>query len=558
MTSKKSSLFSAEIFSNIRGDIYGGVTVAVVALPLALAFGTASGLGPISGLYSAIALGFFAALFGGTKCQISGPTGPITVMMAATVMQYQHDPAMVFTVVMMAGLFQILFGAIKIGRYITYIPYPVISGFMSGIGLIIIILQLGVLAGHEPPNQVMAILPKLPEFWTHPIWPAVAVGLAALGTMIFMPKSWRDILPPPLAALALATLLSFFVIPGAPVLGEVPSGLPALHLPKFTLDALPNMLGSALVIALLGTIDSILTSLVADTFTHSQHNSDRELIGQGIGNIAAGMIGGIAGSGATMRTVTNIRAGGRTPLSGMIHALLLLAFLVGLGFMISDIPRAALAGVLIKIGWDIIDWRFLRQLKMAGMQGVEHHPVIIMVIVAGLTVFVDLIMAVFLGVLMQSLITADILAKHQIADVDFSSSGTLKGRKQKLKAKERKLLEQAGGRLLLLRFSGPLSFGTARDLAARLHLVSRFDSIVIDFRDCKMMDVSIMMTISDMIMELTQDKKTLFLCGTENDIYKRLKKYGILSSVPEERIFTTRLEALQAALDQLEEAERKQ
>lgn len=552
MTSKITSVFPSGLFSNLRGDLYGGITVAVVALPLALAFGVASGLGPVSGLYSAIALGFFAALFGGTKCQISGPTGPITVIMAAIVVQYQHDPALVFTVVMLAGLFQILFGVIKLGRYITYIPYPVISGFMSGIGLIIIILQLGVLSGHEPPNQVMAILPKLPEFWMHPLLPALTVGMAALGTMIFMPKTWRNILPPPLAALALATLLSLFVIPGAPVLGEVPKGLPELHLPKFSFDLLPNMLGSALMIALLGTIDSILTSLVADTFTHTQHHSDRELIGQGIGNIAAGLIGGIAGSGATMRTVTNIRAGGRTPLSGMVHALLLLAFLMGLGFVIADIPKAALAGVLIKIGWDIIDWRFLRHLKMAGIRGIEPHPVIIMLAVAGLTVFVDLILAVFIGVLMQSLITADRLAKHQLEEVDFASTGTLKGRKRKLRAEENKLLKQAGDRILLLRFAGPLSFGTARDLAARLNLVSRFDGIVIDFSDCKMMDVSIMMTISDMISELTREGKTLFLCGTENDIYARLEKYGILSPVPESRIFKTRSEALKAAIAALE------
>lgn len=552
MTSKITSVFPSGLFSNLRGDLYGGITVAVVALPLALAFGVASGLGPVSGLYSAIALGFFAALFGGTKCQISGPTGPITVIMAAVVVQYQHDPALVFTVVMLAGLFQILFGVIKLGRYITYIPYPVISGFMSGIGLIIIILQLGVLSGHEPPNQVMAILPKLPEFWRHPVLPALAVGFAALGTMIFMPKAWRNILPPPLAALMLATLLSLFVIPGAPVLGEVPKGLPELHLPKFSFDLLPNMLGSALMIALLGTIDSILTSLVADTFTHTRHDSDRELVGQGIGNIAAGLIGGIAGSGATMRTVTNIRAGGRTPLSGIIHALLLLAFLAGLGFAIADIPKAALAGVLIKIGWDIIDWRFLRHLKMAGMRGVEPHPVLIMLVVAGLTVFVDLILAVFIGVLMQSLITADRLAKHQLDEVDFASTGTLKGRKQKLKAEERKLLKRAGDRILLLRFAGPLSFGTARDLAARLNLVSRFDGIVIDFSDCKMMDVSIMMTISDMISELTREGKTLFLCGTENEIYARLEKYGILSPVPKNRIFKTRIEALQAGVASLE------
>lgn len=353
-------------FDNIRGDIYGGLTAAVVALPLALAFGVASGAGPIAGLYGAIFVGLFAALFGGTPAQVSGPTGPMTVVMAGVVTQFGHAPAMAFTVVMLAGLLQILFGVLKLGRYINLMPFPVISGFMSGIGVIIIILQLGPLVGHASPGGgILIALADVPRAYASPVVAAAAVGALALFIVFVWPSRLGRIVPSPLVALVIGTLVAVFVLPGAPVLGEIPTGLPRPILPLFDLASVPLMLRAALILAVLGTIDSLLTSLVADNVTQTHHDSDRELIGQGIGNAVAGLFGAIPGAGATMRTVVNVRAGGRTPISGALHALVLLAMVLGLGGFAERIPHAVLAGILIKVGLDIIDWGYLQRIRRA-------------------------------------------------------------------------------------------------------------------------------------------------------------------------------------------------
>ncbi len=277
--------------ANLKGDIYGGITAAVVALPLALAFGVASGAGAIAGLYGAILVGFFAALCGGTPSQVSGPTGPMTVVMTGVIMQYAGQPAEAFTIVMMGGLLQIAFGWLKLGRYVTFVPFSVISGFMSGIGCIIIVLQILPLFGFTGPSGgVLGALSKMPQVVGHPIVDAVVVGLAALAIMLFMPGKLRRLLPPPLAALIVGTLLATFVFTGAPVIGEIPRGLPHLQIPSIEFDRFPGMAQAALILAVLGSIDSLLTSLIADNVTRTQHKSNRELVGQGIGNLVAGLL----------------------------------------------------------------------------------------------------------------------------------------------------------------------------------------------------------------------------------------------------------------------------
>lgn len=536
-------------FSNFRGDLSGGLTAAVVALPLALAFGVASGAGPIAGLYGAIAVGFFAALFGGTPSQVSGPTGPMTVVMTAILAQYQHDPALAFTVVSMGGAFQVLFGIFGFGRYIIYMPYPVISGFMSGIGIIIMSLQVGPLLGHGNDGHVIHALTALPGQIFAPVWPALVLGLAAFFFMIFWPKKLRRIVPPPLAALTAGTLLGILVLSGAPVLGDVPQGFPVPHIPAFTMKALPGMMSAAIMLALLGSVDSLLTSLVADNFTRTQHKSDRELIGQGIGNFVSGLIGGLPGAGATMRTVVNIRAGGRTGLSGAVHALALLACMMGLGFLVEDIPKAVLAGILLKIGWDIIDWGFLKRLWRAGfLKGADRQAEIVMLTVMVLTVFVDLIMAVAIGVIIQSLMTARQLATHQIEDVHFVAAGGKSGVRHRLSAEEEIILEQAGGKLLLLRFTGPLSFGTARDLTTRMQTAySGYSRVVIDLTDTRMMDISIMMALADMIDMLVAQKCRIFVSGTGNAVYEAMKGHDVFAKVPSAQHYAQRLDALKAA-----------
>jgi SulP family sulfate permease len=436
---------------NLRGDIYGGVTAAVVALPLALAFGVASGAGPVAGMYGAVFVGLFAALFGGTPAQVSGPTGPMTVVMAGVLTRYAHEPAMAFTVVVMAGLLQIGFGLMRLGRYINLMPYPVLSGFMSGIGCIIIILELAPLAGHENPGGgPLAALVGAPSAFAAANGDALVIGLVALAIGFAWPARANRIIPAPLLALGVGVALAAYLLTNAPVLGEIPTGFPVPRLPTFDLVALPGMVQSALVLAFLGSIDSLLTSLVADNVTQTRHESDRELIGQGIGNAIAGLMGAIPGAGATMRTVVNVRAGGRTPISGALHALLLLGVLLGLGRYAKSIPHAALAGILLKVGYDIIDWTYLRQAHRAPRAGV-----VFMLVVLVLTVFVDLITAVAVGVVMASL-----LFVKRMADLQIESVREIVEPSDAVAFTEREtgLLARCRGRARYVHLGGPLRF----------------------------------------------------------------------------------------------------
>ncbi|NNJ84803.1 MAG: SulP family inorganic anion transporter, partial [Gammaproteobacteria bacterium] len=409
-------------FNNLRGDIYGGLTAAVVALPLALAFGVSSGAGPVAGLYGAIFVGLFAAIFGGTPSQISGPTGPMTVVMAAVFTQYTalypNDPmagaTLAFTVVMMGGAFQIVFGFLGIGRYISLVPAPVISGFMSGIGVIIILLQIGPLLGYAAEAGPLASMRSLPEIVANPVADAAILGLMTLVVVYSLPKRINRLLPAPLVALIFGTvaLLVFFDDGPATTIGNIPTGMPTMMLPTLEPALLVDMVKSALVLAVLGSIDSLLTSLVADNLTRTHHDSDRELVGQGIGNLVAGFLGGLPGAGATMRTVVNVRAGGQTPIAGALHAVVLLGIVLGAGVFASDIPHAVLAGILIKVGTDIIDWDYLKRLHHAPKAGV-----VMMFTVLFITVFVDLITAVAIGVIMASLVFMKRMTDLQLANI---------------------------------------------------------------------------------------------------------------------------------------------
>ena len=480
-------------FKNVRGDIYGGLTAAVVALPLALAFGVASGAGPIAGLYGAIFVGLFAALFGGTPAQVSGPTGPMTVVMAAIFVEYAGQPALAFTVVAMGGALQILFGYLRLGRYVTYVPFSVISGFMSGIGVIIIILQLAPLLGHLGSQEgVLAAIFSLPRAAISPNIAAIAVGGIALGISIFMPVQFRRILPPALAALVLGTLVAVLLLPTVPVIGDIPRGLPIPILPEATLALFPGMIGSAIVLAVLGSIDSLLTSLIADNVTRGAHDSDRELVGQGIGNIVAGLMGGIAGAGATMRTVVNVRAGGRTPISRALHAVVLLALVLGLAPLAESIPLAVLAGILLKVGWDIIDWEFFRRLN-----AIPRSKAVVMLTVLSMTVFVDLMTAVAVGIIMASLVSAKQLSAHQLSQLNLIDS---EDEMAPLDEEERTALRSTDGAVLLLHLSGPFSFCSARDMVRRLGTIGdSYRAVIFDLTDVPMIDTSIAMAIEEVI-----------------------------------------------------------
>ena len=529
-------------FSNFRGDLYGGLTAAIVALPLALAFGVASGMGPIAGLYGAIFVGLFAALFGGTPSQISGPTGPMTIISASIFTQFGSEPALGFTVVIMAGGFQVLFGYLKLGRYVNLMPYPVISGFMTGIGCILIIMQLDPLLGYASQQNVMNALTVLPDYVHNPNFHATILGIVALVIVMRTPARLARIVPPPLLALVACSILAL-LFSDAPRLGEVPGGLPGLVVPQISFIQLNQMLVSAVVLAALGSIDSLLTSLVADNLTRTFHDSDKELIGQGLGNMIAGLTGSLPGAGASIRTITNIKAGGRTPLSGILHSVVLFIVAMGLGPLVEVIPVAALAGILIKVGIDVIDWRFIRRLHRA-----PRVDFVLMIVVLALTVFVNIITAVAVGVMLASLAFVKEMAELQVENIKTISHPE---EEQLFDAEGAALFAQCERRAMVLHLSGLISFGAASELTRKFASVGSYDLLIIDLQDVPRVDGSAALALEEIIQVASEGNKHVYVVGLTLHVARVLIQIGALNLIKETSRFDTRNDALRAAVDLL-------
>ncbi|MCC0178953.1 SulP family inorganic anion transporter [Waterburya agarophytonicola K14] len=544
---------------NIRGDLFGGITAAVVALPLALAFGVSSGAGAIAGLYGAIIVGFFAALFGGTPSQISGPTGPMTVVIATVFStEIARDPengaAIAFTVIILSGIFQIVFGIMRLGKYITLMPYTVISGFMSGIGVIIILLQFGPFFGHPASANVVQSVSRLPYFLSNANPGSVGLGILTLGIVFLTPAKITRLIPSPLLALIIGTFVAAYFLPdqGLRLIGDIPSGLPTLHLPSFDIARVRDIFGYGLMLAVLGSIDSLLTSLVADNITRTQHDSDRELIGQGIGNLLAGLCGGLPGAGATMRTVINVKSGGKTPISGMIHALVLLIIVLKAGELTSNIPQTVLAGILIKVGIDIIDWSFLKRAHNISLKATG-----LMYMVLFLTVFVDLITAVAAGVFFANLLTikslSDIQSNHVRAIINPDDDDD----DAALSMEEKHLLKQAKGKILLFNLSGPMSFGAAKTISQRMGIVRKYEVLILDLSDVPLLGVTASLAIENMVKDACSNNREVFLVGATGKVKQRLQKMKLLKLLPPDRCFDERLFAIQEAIAYIESREIK-
>ena len=535
---------------HIRGDVFGGITAGVVALPLALAMGVASGLGPMAGLYGAIFVGFFAALFGGTESQVSGPTGPMTVVVAGVVASIAIHPdlngniELIFTTIILAGVMQILFGVFKLGDYIRLVPYPVISGFMSGIGGIIIILQISPLLGHDAPAGTLGALGYVPTAIDNMNVAALLLGLLTLAIALKWPAKLGKFIPGPLAALIIGTLISV-IIGGVPILGDIPTGLPQLHIPMLTQESFLIIAEAALVLAVLGSIDSLLTSLVADNMTRTRHDSNRELIGQGIGNAVAGLFGGAPGAGATMRTVVNIRTGGKTRISGMVHALLLVAIVLGLGPLASFIPQAVLAGILVKVGLDIIDWSYIKNSHRG-----PRWDLVLMLIVVGLTIFVDLMTAVAVGVILASIAFVKQVASQQMERLKESHVI-----RHTASAQELEMLDEAGDLLTIFDFSGALSFGAAADLGhhARSQLEGGTLAIILDFSRVPFLDVSSALAVETIANDAEHSNRRLYMCGMNPDVREVLSALEADEYLHDAHHFETREEAMKAALQGIKE-----
>jgi len=519
---------------DIMGDIMGGITAGIIALPLALAFGEASGAGPVAGLYGAIIVGFLAALFGGTGSQISGPTGPMVVVFAGVLASLAGDIGLVFLAVILAGIIQILMGVLKLGQYIRLVPYPVISGFMSGIGCIIIALQLPRLFGSTPEGSgTVNALTSLPDAILGSNNIAVMVGVIALAIVFAWPKKWGKYLPGPLAALVVGTLVSI-AFPGAPILGDIPQGWPQLMLPSIEMDTLAIVIEAAILLALLGAVDSLLTSLVADNMTRTRHNSDKELIGQGIGNTVAGFFGGIPGAGATMRTVVNIRSGGSTRLSGVIHAVFLFLVALVLAPLAAQIPHAVLAGILVKVGYDIVDFDYLKKLHMS-----PKWDLALMLLVLVLTVFVDLIIAVGVGVVLAALgyvkQTADLQLKH-----------ITKSQKPSHPHATCPVSAQTDGKASVVEFGGLLSFGASSDLAYafRQKWEQGQEAVILNFSNVPHMDLSAIKAFEAIADDALLSNKKLIVSGASGKTRQLFQGFEIDRKIPKNQWFNNHQDAV--------------
>lgn len=546
---------------NLKGDIFGGITAGIVALPLALAFGiqafsgindpSASSLGALAGLVGATMLGFFASLFGGTPSQISGPTGPMTVVTASLLAGAWNSYGDFNTVLVamslagiFCGLFQILFGVLKIGKYIRYIPYPVLSGFMSGIGAIIILQQIYPLLGLKAPAKIVDMLIQLPAALPNLSVSALVFGICTVLIIVFFPKITKKV-PATLVAL-IAVTAAFLLLPfqnNVPQIGDIPSGFP---LPFFLKDNISlegidwkNMILTSLVpgitLAGLGSIDTLLTSVVADNITRTHHKSNRELIGQGIGNAVSGLFCGIAGAGATMRTVVNVKTGGRTRLSGMVHALFLLAVLLGLGSLVKYIPLCVLAGILLTVGWGIIDFRGFRDLAK-----VPREDAFVLIAVFLLTVFVDLLTAVAIGVVLSCVLlmkrTSD-LAEHSYSVDKLASVRESMGSKWE---DEDLLSEEQLQTISIVRLEGPLFFGSITGFNNTVQNIPQdARTVIFRMKNVSYLDQSGIYALETAVKDLTEAGVTVYMTRLNVQAKAKLESLRIIPGlVPENHVFS--------------------
>ena len=519
-------------------DLFGGVTAAVISLPMALAFGTVSGLGPQAGLYGAVIVGLVAAVTGGSRVLISEPTGPMTVMMTAIVAHtVAADPAAgfgtVFTIIILAGLFQIVFGLLRLGRFITMMPYGVISGFMSGIGVLLIVQQVPGMVGTVDGTVLFS--PR-----------EAAVGLGVLVLLLIYPSRLKRYMPSHLVAVLLGLAVSAVLgdDSGLRTIGALPAGVPVprLFLPAWSL--LPGVLVDAALLALLGSIDTLLTATIADNLTGTLHDSDRELTGQGLANMFSGLFGGLPGAGATMGTVVAVHSGARTPVVGIARAGVLVAAVALLAPGIAVIPLAVLSAIAVKVGIDILDWSFLGRAHR-----ISRSTTAIMYLVLALTVFVDLVVAVGVGVFIANILTIDRLSRATRTQVTTIS---VAGDPVYLSDHERELLSAAGDQVLILEMSGPMIFGVAQALAReRAALTPDVRVLIVDLAAVPLIGTTIALLLENVVNSARANGTQVILVSSSELVREKLARHDLLS--PDVQLQPDRIAAVRFAVASLKD-----
>ena len=520
-----------------RHDVIGGVTTTIISLPVALGFGIASGLGASAGIWSAIAVGCFASVFGGTRGQISGPTAPTAVAMAVVLTSHSNNLAEALTIVFFAGFIQVFLGISKIGKFVAYTPHVVISGFMSGIGIIVMLIQLLPMLGAENTTEgVFGVVQALPNAIANVQIGALIIGVVTLSVGFLWPKKLARILPRPLAALASGTVLGILFFKDAAVIGSIPIGLPSLHIPILSLDFLLKLVEPAIILALLASVETLLTSLVADSMTGARHNPTKELIGQGIGNMAAGLIGATPGAGAALGTVANIQSGGQTAVSGVVRSAVLFALALGLGQFVEPIPLAALAAVLFKVGWDLTDKQTLFRIHRLRR---EHQFVLILVL--GLTVLIDLITAVAIGLIAGAMVLArrqEEFESRNVISLPILDAHFFAGDNSMLGD------DPFAARVGMVTMRGVLTVASSHNLVSVLgHDIKEHEVVIFDFSDTIYIDDSVAIVIRRLIKVANQSNTSCIIKGLTHDVAVTLNGFDILGSLPDEQVVASEEDA---------------
>ena len=550
---------------NLRGDILGGVTAGIVALPLALAFGVtafsvlthygysleeASSIGAKAGLYGAIGLSILAAIFGGTATQISGPTAPMTtvsikvvaVALTGAAVASQADTLdralpMILATFMAGGLMQISFGILKLGKYIRFIPYSVVSGFMTGIGVIIIITSIFPFFGSANPVEQgfapsLGVILNIHELPQQINWQAALLSVLSIAIIYLFPRI-NKVIPSPLVALILVSAFSYYIFhpDSVTVIGTIPQELPAIHFEMFTWFTVAEweiILMYGLALSVLGLIDSLLTSVVADNITKTKHDSNRELIGQGIGNVAVAFLGGLPGAGATMRTVVNVKSGGKTRLSGVISGLLLLVILLVAAPLVGHIPQPVLSGILITVGIGIIDYKGIGHIRK-----IPASDAIVMVVVLLLTVFWDLIMAVGFGMVIASI--AFMKKMSEIAEENTEMAELSEHMDEIQWEDEVKISDEDAKKVYIKHLYGPLFFGFSTRLKEMVSQLPDIKVFIIRMERVPYMDQSGTYALEEIISDLKDKGITVVITGLQDQPSITMERMHIIPDLVESK-----------------------
>ena len=541
---------------SIKGDFTGGLTAAIIALPMGLAFGLQSGLGPQAGLYTAIILALLASIVAGTKTLISDPTGPMTIVAATIIAEAGFNgvgkiPVVIILSFALGGIFQIMFGFIKVAQYVKYISYPVLSGFMGGIGIIIILTQWHTFLGGERPGGIIDIILDLHTPIIEYHWSSIILGSLTLVFIYFIPKISKKI-PAGLISLIIGTLVSFTFKKewgwhwDYSTIGEIPSDLPQIVLPfseflNISFSEFSIAVVSGLTLAGLGTIDTLLTSVVADNLTKTKHNGNRELIGQGIGNFVAALFGGLPGAGSTTGTVANINSNGKTNMSGIFKAIFLLIVLVGLGPLLKDVPKPVLSALLISVGIGIIDFKGMKKLF-----SLKNSDSLVLLLVVVLTVFVDLLVAVGIGMVLSSFFFMQRMG--ELVDQQ-SKSGDINEIEKKLK-----IPESIKNRIMVYELDGPLFYGFSDQFKEQAEAIIGKDAVIINMSQVPYIDASGTYVLEEVIKNFKDKKVEVILVGVKDHIFKQFEEFKVIpNTLAEEKAYNSVRAGLKYLKFQLEE-----